>query len=247
MDSSTLRSIALAFMAGAAAGAAAVALLLIERRQQTEPYHMADDDCQSLFYDDELALDGRGKPITRTVNKLPLYTIQQAYRFLPKEFYAEAVRTLPTVCVDIICQRLIDGKVLLLHRRDKPVRGVWWWVGGRAFKGESFFDTAVRKVVGECGVAASSVSCKGISGLWNTFFPDSAWDGEGGSHAGCQTVNVVVVCTLDAPDICVGQEQQDIWAVSGHRWISVAEGMVEGQWDKYVRLNLALARQKGLL
>ena len=252
MDASTPRTssaVALAFVAGLGAGAAVTALLLRRRtpQQQQQPA-LADDECQSLFYDTQLAPDGRGLPLVRTVSKEPLYTVKPEYRFLPKEFYAEAVNVLPTVCVDIIVQRVVDGKVLLLHRRDPPVKGVWWWVGGRAFKGETFYATATRKVVDETGVAAASVSLKGMVHVWNTMFPTSAWDtGRPAGYAGCHTVNIVVVCTIDAPDISVGREQRDAWAVAGHRWISVDEGMVEGSFDKYVRLNLVLARQKQLL
>ena len=76
----------------------------------------------------------------------------------------------------------------------------------------------------------------------------SSWDeGRRPGTSGCQTVNIVCVCTLDAPDVNIDMEQREQWAVAGHRWISIEEGLTLGSFDKYVRLNLLLARQKGLL
>lgn len=55
------------------------------------------------------------------------------------------------------------------------------------------------------------------------------------------------MCTLDAPDVNIDHEQREQWAVAGHRWINVDEGLTTGKFDKYVRLNLIIARQRGLL
>jgi hypothetical protein len=76
----------------------------------------------------------------------------------------------------------------------------------------------------------------------------SSWDqGRRPGSAGCQTVNIVCVCTIDALDVNIDLEQRELWAVAGHRWISIEEGIAVGNFDKYVRLNLLLARQKGLV
>jgi hypothetical protein len=134
-----------------------VCTFLVFRPRKTkheEPSATADDDCQSLYYDSNLGSEGSGLPETRTCDiKVidSLFSVKHEAKFLDKEFYNNAVDLLPTVCVDIIVQRKLDNKVLLLFRRDKPVAGVWWWVGGRAFKGESFFQTAIRKTAAETG------------------------------------------------------------------------------------------------
>ena len=236
-----------AFLCGAAVGA--VCTYLWQQRYSSSS--TADDDCHSLYYDTNLQDEGKGLPFLNTCDvdvKESLFSVKPEYKFLDKRFYKQAVELLPTVCVDIIVQRQKDKKVLLLYRRDKPVAEVWWWVGGRSFKGESFFQTAVRKTASETGADPSKVTPLGIVHVWNTFFPDSSWDdGREMGYAGCQTVNIVCVCKLNAADVNIDVEQQEKWAVAGHRWISIDEGLVEGKYDKYVRSNLLIARQKKLL
>lgn len=232
------------FLCGAIVGAACTYLW------QRRSISTADDDCHSLFYDEELQNEGKGLPFLNTCNvdvKENQFSVKPEYKFLEKPFYSKAIDYLPIVCVDIIVQRP-DKKVLLLYRRDKPVAGVWWWVGGRAFKGETFYQTSIRKTAAETGADPSKVTPLGIVHVWNTFFPDSSWDeGRLPGYAGSQTVNIVCVCKLDAPDVNIDVEQRENWAVAGHRWITVNDGLTIGQYDKYVRMNLLLARQKGVL
>ena len=52
-------------------------------------------------------------------------------------------------CCDIILVRYNPEtkrkECLLVERASEPVKGVWWWPGGRILKGETFFDAASRK------------------------------------------------------------------------------------------------------
>ena len=125
-----------------------------------------------------------------------LTAVHPDYRKLPAEFYKFAVEHLPIVCVDVVLQRPADGKLLLFFRKDKPAAKIWWWPGGRMFRGETFADTALRKIREETGAGAgASASAIGIVNVWNTIFPDSSWDsGRKPEHYGTQTVNVTVFC-----------------------------------------------------
>ena len=144
-------SVALAFLFGSLVGIVCTFLVGSPKRTTHESV-TADDDCQSLYYDTNLGGEGQGIPLIKTCDKnIKEFSVKPEAKFLDKDFYSKAVELLPTVCVDIVVQRKLDNKVLLLFRRDKPVAGVWWWVGGRAFKGESFFQTAVRKTAAETG------------------------------------------------------------------------------------------------
>jgi len=146
-------SIALAFLCGTVVGVACTFFVSISRKTRQDTVS-ADDSCQSLYYDTNLGDDGQGLIEIGTCDtnvKDTLFSVKPAAKFLDRDFYSKAVDLLPTVCVDIIVQRKCDNKVLLLFRRDKPVAGTWWWVGGRAFKGESFFQTALRKTSAETG------------------------------------------------------------------------------------------------
>jgi NUDIX domain len=211
----------------------------------------ADDDCQSLFYDSNIDPTGKGLPIVSTCSsevKEKVYTVKPEFKFLPRDFYAQAVEFLPTVCVDIMCRRKCDGKLLLFFRRDKPAAKIWWWPGGRAFRGETFFQTAIRKTADETGADPKKITAKAVVQTWNTFFPDSSWDqNRKPGYEGCQTVNIMVFCEIDADDVHIAKETKDMWAVESHRWISPEEGLVVGAFDKYVRLNILHARKAGLL
>lgn len=224
---------------------------------------IADDNCNSLYYDSLPAerKDGVGFPVlnsTRLDVVARLKMVHPEYSRLPFALYKEIVENLPVVCVDVMCRRQ-DGKLLLFYRRDRPAAHIWWWPGGRMFRGETFFDAAVRKVRDETGQKRAVVKPLGVVQVWNTFFPDSHWDAERkAGREGTQTVNIVVVCDMvwnGADDqIPAGEEAIGVnasknaeWAVEAHRWVSSAEAIAPGAYDKYVSGNVKLALQQGLL
>ena len=55
---------------------------------------------------------------------------------------------------------------LLVQRATEPVKGVWWLPGGRIYKGETFFDAAIRKTKEETGLRGKPIQ---ILGVYNTF------------------------------------------------------------------------------
>ncbi len=119
------------------------------------------------------------------------------------------------------------------------------------FRGETFEDTALRKVRDEtgAGAAAAAASTKVIS-VWNTFFPDSSWDeGRKPEHIGTQTVNVTVFVRLkDVRDDLVNSEKAKQWAVESHKWVAVSDVLLHPRrFDKYVTLNVRKCRAKGFL
>ena len=212
-----------------------------------------DDNCQSLFYgrDVESLPNGSGFPCDSIINSevvQQMTTIHPDYRRLPMDFYKQAVENMIVVCVDVICQRKSDNKLLLFFRRDKPAANIWWWPGGRMFRGETFYQTAVRKISDESGFNSSFIHPQGIVHVWNTFFPDSSWDIDRlPGREGTQTVNIVVMCTLDDLDEDrVDQHQQQAaaktWAIEARRWCSASEIIAQSnEYDKYVTLNVQKA------
>jgi ADP-ribose pyrophosphatase YjhB (NUDIX family) len=204
----------------------------------------ADDSCQSLFYGEKTSSDG--KQTTDTVARLK--TVKPQFVRLPSQLYGDIVRNTPTVCVDVLCRRESDGKLLLFLRRDKPAAGLWWWPGGRMLRDESFFDTAVRKVMEETGAdATAQIIPRDIISTWNTFFHDSSWDRPG--EEGCQTVNITVFCELlgDSQVMFSDRTSANLWAVEASKWVSVDELLRPGMYDKYIRLNVKLAKERCLL
>ena len=209
-----------------------------------------DDAYNSLFYSLATEEDGKGMPETRTVDPVTmnlLRSVHQDYRFLPKDFYGKAVENLVITCVDVVVQRKSDKKILLFSRRDAPAKGIWWWPGGRMFRGVTFADTAVRKVKDETG-GAYSCRPRGLVGCWNTFFPDSNSDaGRQEGKTGTQTMNAVVVCECDEAQQQQSTGEVAAWAVEAQRWVTISEALAPLAYDKYVRLNVSRALKLGLL
>jgi colanic acid biosynthesis protein WcaH len=100
-----------------------------------------------------------------------------------------------------------------VERASEPVKGVWWWPGGRLLKGETFFDAAIRKAKQETGL--TQVKPIQVLGVWNTFFPTSHWDTP--TEKGTQTVNPIVLVELTTPggDVVL-DETSERW-----RWIEM--------------------------
>jgi len=120
---------------------------------------------------------------------------------------------------------------LLVERGAEPVKGVWWYPGGRMFKGETFFDTALRKVRDETGITSFEAKAVQILGTWNTFFPVSAWDTE--KEKGTHTVNPLVLVILpeggSAQDVKLDKTSENF------KWIPVDADLAEKNGeDKYV-------------
>jgi ADP-ribose pyrophosphatase YjhB (NUDIX family) len=233
-----------------------------------------DDDCSSLFYGSQISTTGEGLPFSNhsiQSNEIKnLTTIRKEAVKLSTDLYRQVVWYLPVVCVDVILQRKSDNCLLLFWRRDKPAANIWWWPGGRMLKGETFYSAACRKIREETGNENLDISPVSVLKVWNTFFSDSSWDhGRDDIDKGCQTVNIIVICVID--DACDQQEQgqgqgqqqgkrtttlflkdkekerSEEWAVEAHRWVSVEEALEPGRYDKYVRLNVEEALQKGFL
>ena len=161
-----------------------------------------------------------------------LTTVTESAKFLPNKVYCQLVRDCIVCCVDVVLVRRNDNskQCLLVERGSEPVKGVWWWPGGRMLKGESFFQAAIRKVQHETGF--HKITPIQVLGVWNTFFPTSHWDTP--TQKGTQTVNAVVLVELDttgdAKDDVVLDDTSERW-----KWIQVNAEQAEANGeDKYV-------------
>lgn len=210
-----------------------------------------DDDCYSLFYGKTPGNNGEGYPEQYPVDNeslIRLTTVHSDYTKLNFELYKLAVECLPIVCVDVICKRKSDKKLLLFYRRDPPAANYWWWPGGRMFKGETFFDTAIRKIKDETGNQNAHIVPIGVVNVWNTFFPDSSFDKERRpGREGTQTVNITVVCELHDDVLALNSDASQLWAVDAARWISNDEAIQPSSYDKYISLNVKMATDMGYL
>mmetsp|Transcript_9897 Transcript_9897/g.20604 ORF Transcript_9897/g.20604 Transcript_9897/m.20604 type:complete len:231 (-) Transcript_9897:76-768(-) len=202
-------------------GGVAVTLLLTQKKDKkdrTNEGATIEGEDLSLFYGD--------------IAKLK--TITPSRKFLPEDLYGRLVKDCIVFCVDIVLVRTTtQGKkeCLLVKRSSEPVKGVWWWPGGRMLKGETFFDAAQRKAVQETGL--SNTTCVQVLGIWNTFFPTSNWDTP--ESKGTQTVNAIVLVELQG----VGEEIALDETSEDSRWISLDPELAKANGeDKYVLQGL---------
>eukprot|EP00977_Amphora_coffeiformis_P013677 scaffold3642_cov182-Amphora_coffeaeformis.AAC.4 len=138
------------------AGAAAVILWQKMRKEKNKNAGaVVPGEDLSLFYGDERSLT----------------TVHDHCKYLDSDLYAAVVRHTVVCCVDIVLVRRNpeNGRreCVLAVRSSEPAKGVWWWPGGRLLKGETFFDTAVRKAKQETGLDASQLGYRPDQGYTN--------------------------------------------------------------------------------
>lgn len=165
-----------------------------------------------------------------------LTTISDRHKFLPSDFYGDLVRDCIVCCCDILLVRVNPQtgrkETLLVERATEPVKGVWWWPGGRILKGETFFAAAARKARQETGI--SNVQPRQVLGIYNTFFPTSHWDND--TSKGTQTVNAVVL--VEITQEAFAEVQLDNTSEQ-YKWISLdPEIAIQNSEDPYVWKNL---------
>ena len=84
---------------------------------------------------------------------------------IPEQQYRQILRVLPILCVDIVIVGP-DGKYLLVKRRNDPLMGHWWTVGGRILHGEKALDAARRKLREEVGLHNDAMEFVGFYEGW---------------------------------------------------------------------------------
>lgn len=174
--------------------------------------------------------------------------IAKEKQYLEAELYGQIVRNTVVVCVDCLIVKYnvhtARYECLLVERADEPAKNLWWLPGGRLYKGETFFDGALRKCKEETGLDVDAddgnVSIKPIQvlGFYNTFFPTSSWDTE--SDKGTQTVQPIILVKIETKDktIDTNSDHTEILldrTSERYRWIGLdpEEAKTNGE-DRYV-------------
>jgi ADP-ribose pyrophosphatase YjhB (NUDIX family) len=98
--------------------------------------------------------------------------------------YRKISSRIPILCVDLLIKR--GTKTLLVKRKNHPLKGQWWIVGGRVFIGEDPMDAARRKAREEVGLEVSSLL---FAGYYSDIYPRSAFE-----RTEYQTVSLVFEC-----------------------------------------------------
>jgi colanic acid biosynthesis protein WcaH len=72
---------------------------------------------------------------------------------IPTADWVKIHRTMPIICVD--CVISVEDKILLVKRKREPMKGSWWFPGGRLLRGERLSQAVSRIVKGEININLS--------------------------------------------------------------------------------------------
>lgn len=128
---------------------------------------------------------------------------------IPEQQYKEILRILPILCVDIIIVGP-DGKYLLVKRRNEPLMGEWWTVGGRLLHGEKALDAAQRKLREEVGLANDNM---GFVGFYEGWFDRNSFENDTVYHTVSLIYKTVFRQTPEQP-VLDNQSSDWMWADS---------------------------------
>ncbi len=105
-------------------------------------------------------------------------------RLIPQPLYKKIVEVIPIPCIDVAAR--YKGKLLLLKRKDKPLKDQWCFPGGRIHKNESFKEAAKRKLNEETNLNFKFIK---LFGPYETMFPDALFGVKTGTH----TINTLAL------------------------------------------------------
>lgn len=118
-------------------------------------------------------------------------------QYVEAELFERFLEEMPQVCVELVVES--DEGILLAKRVQKPA--VWFWPGGRLYKGENLEDAAHRIAREELGIAISLETQLGV----HSHFWDPTEVGEGVSR---HTVNIVYHVTPDSQEFQISLDEQ---------------------------------------
>ncbi|MBM3256801.1 MAG: NUDIX hydrolase [Candidatus Liptonbacteria bacterium] len=142
---------------------------------------------------------------------------------IPAALYRKIYKTLPIFCVDVVAVNW-KREFLLVRRKLPPLRGSWWFPGGRVLKNETVAQTAVRKLREETNLAGKFIE---PLGFYEFISPR-------GYFRGTNTHTPIVTCLVEVKkESAVALDAQS----SDFRWAS----KIEKNFLKYIQEALRAA------
>lgn len=91
---------------------------------------------------------------------------------IEQELYDQILRVMPIPCVDLLITDDL-GCVLLVKRKNDPMKDHWWFPGGRVLFNETREQAARRKLYEECGLLPETI---GEMGTFDMILPLTGTD-----------------------------------------------------------------------
>ena len=124
---------------------------------------------------------------------------------IPEPLYRTILRSVPILCVDLVVKRS-DGRFLLVRRRNEPLRGEWWVIGGRVQHGEKADAAALRKLYEEAKLV--SVGNPRFLGVYEDLFDRNSFE-----VAAYHTISLVYEAEVSSFDITLDEQSDEFqWA-----------------------------------
>jgi colanic acid biosynthesis protein WcaH len=125
---------------------------------------------------------------------------------LPAGRFRALTKVLPILCVDVIV-RDGRGRILLIKRLKEPMKGRWWVIGGRVYKGETLTKAARRKVLEETGVEVEILASVG-------YYESLSEKTDQGNRFRRHSVSVVFLAKMTSTPRVVLDGQSASWRLS---------------------------------
>lgn len=133
--------------------------------------------------------------------------------FIPNKVYKDIVAHMPVSTIDIVLLNKNKDKTLLFKRNNEPVKNVYFTLGGRLLKGETFLHGAVRQAKRELGLKIDPKKAF-FGGVTQDFHVNSVFEGVS-YHA----VAVFFGYILEDENISINFDNQH----SDYKWFSVKD------------------------
>ena len=143
--------------------------------------------------------------------------VEAPISLISPRLYKKISKSVPIFCVDLLIQR--EGKFLLVKRKNNPLKGKFWIIGGRVLLGEDPIEAAHRKAREEVGLDLDGVTFVGY--LSDVFNKNSFESTE------YHTISLVYLCNPIVGEIKL-DDQSEEW-----KWGDLPERFMEKiSWSK---------------
>lgn len=143
---------------------------------------------------------------------------------IPNKLYKQIHQNMPIVCVDMV---VVDknNRFMLVKRANEPVKGRWWFAGGRVKKGEKLLAAVKRQALKELGVNVKVIKQVGFDEtMYNT----------GPYGTPTHTVNAIYKVQVNPDKIVLDDQAEQC------EWFD----KINPSWNAYIKKYISLALLK---
>ncbi len=148
--------------------------------------------------------------------------------YIPDGIYKDIVAHMPVSTVDVVLLNKKKDKTLLFKRNNEPVKNVYFTIGGRILKGETFLHCAVRQAKRELGLKINPKKTF-FAGVTQDFHKNSVFKGVS-YHA----VAIFFAYILEDKNINIKFDTQH----SDYKWFSVKDKTLHPHIKERIRQTL---------